>query len=251
MFVCNIILHDLCLSKKLKIRKCTRGITSDSSSYRIINWKKTCYPFFKRAVSFPLHLRGLAHDSTRSTPVSPSPSPLLFLAATLSASPSIFFRSVASHTVSELNPFLPAEMWTWLSQDHKPNKQAVSARKALFSPSDRSPLLQACSMEAHSGKRIQCWNWISLGDSHRLQPYEDWRGFPGGSVVRNPSANAEDTGSNPGLGRSPGGGNATHSSNSCLENPMDGGAWRATVHRDCRESDTTEQLRAHTCMETD
>ena len=34
-----------------------------------------------------------------------------------------------------------------------------------------------------------------------------YRGFPGGSVVKNPPANAEDVGSVPGLGRSPGGGN--------------------------------------------
>ena len=37
-------------------------------------------------------------------------------------------------------------------------------------------------------------------------------GFPGGSVVKNPPANAEDTGSIPGLGRSPGEEMATHSS---------------------------------------
>ena len=34
----------------------------------------------------------------------------------------------------------------------------------------------------------------------------------------------------PGLGRSPGGGNGNPLQYSCLENPMDGGAWRATVH---------------------
>ena len=37
-------------------------------------------------------------------------------------------------------------------------------------------------------------------------------GFPGGSVVMNPPANAGDVDSIPGLGRAPGGGNATHSS---------------------------------------
>jgi len=45
-------------------------------------------------------------------------------------------------------------------------------------------------------------------------------------VVKNPPANAGDTGSVPGLGRSPRGGN----DNPCLENPMDRGAWWATVH---------------------
>ena len=32
---------------------------------------------------------------------------------------------------------------------------------------------------------------------------------------------------------------------SCLENPMDGGAWWATVHGGCKESDTTERLHSH------
>ena len=52
-------------------------------------------------------------------------------------------------------------------------------------------------------------------------------------VVKNPPANVgdiRDVGSIPGWGRSPGGGMATHSSHSCLENPMDRGAWWATVH---------------------
>ena len=49
-------------------------------------------------------------------------------------------------------------------------------------------------------------------------------GFPGGAVVKNPPANAGDTGSIPGLGRSPGKGNGNSLQYSCLENPMDGGA---------------------------
>jgi len=52
-------------------------------------------------------------------------------------------------------------------------------------------------------------------------------------VVKNPPANAGDsgdTGSIPGLGRSPGEGNGNPLQYSCLENSMDGEAWRATVH---------------------
>ena len=55
-------------------------------------------------------------------------------------------------------------------------------------------------------------------------------GFPGGSVVKNPPANAGDTGSIPGSGRSSGDGNGNPLQYSCLENPMDRGAWQATVH---------------------
>ena len=54
--------------------------------------------------------------------------------------------------------------------------------------------------------------------------------FPGGAVVKNPPASAGDTGSIPGLVRSPGKGNDNPLQYSCLENPMDGGAWKAGVH---------------------
>ena len=50
-------------------------------------------------------------------------------------------------------------------------------------------------------------------------------------VVKNPPANAGDVGLIPGSGRSPGEGNGIPLQYSCLENPMDRGAWRATVHR--------------------
>ena len=55
---------------------------------------------------------------------------------------------------------------------------------------------------------------------------------------------ARDVGLITGWGRSPGAGNGTPLQYSCLENPMDGGAWRATAHGVAKESDTTEH--AHT-----
>ena len=60
-------------------------------------------------------------------------------------------------------------------------------------------------------------------------------------VVKNPPVNAEDiraTGSIPDLGRFPEGGHGNPFQYSCLENPMDRGAWWAIVHR-VAESDTT------------
>ena len=56
------------------------------------------------------------------------------------------------------------------------------------------------------------------------------KGFPGGSVVDSLPANAEDAGSIPGSGRSPGEGNGNPLQYSCLENPMDRGASWDTVH---------------------
>ena len=58
-------------------------------------------------------------------------------------------------------------------------------------------------------------------------------GFPDGSVVKNLPANSGDTGDEgliSGSGRSPGRGNGNPLQYSCLENPMDRGAWWATVH---------------------
>ena len=61
------------------------------------------------------------------------------------------------------------------------------------------------------------WVWLNMQE-----------GFPSGSVVKNPPANAGDAGLVSGLGRSPGKGNGNPLQYSCLENPM--GVWRATVH---------------------
>ena len=58
-------------------------------------------------------------------------------------------------------------------------------------------------------------------------------GFPGGTVVKYPPANAGDAGDMgliPGSGRSPSVGSGNPLQYSCLGNPMDRGAWRATVH---------------------
>ena len=57
--------------------------------------------------------------------------------------------------------------------------------------------------------------------------------FPGGPVLKNSPVNAGDTGDAgliPESGRSPGGGNGKALQYSCLGNPMDRGAWKATGH---------------------
>ena len=58
-------------------------------------------------------------------------------------------------------------------------------------------------------------------------------------MVKNLPANVGDVGSNPGSGRSPGEGNGIPLQYSCLGNPMDRGAWRATGHGVTEESDMT------------
>ena len=65
-------------------------------------------------------------------------------------------------------------------------------------------------------------------------------GFPGRSVIKNLPANGGDTSLIPGLRRSPGEGNGNSLQYCCLGNPMDRGAWPATVHGVEKESDTTK-----------
>ena len=55
-------------------------------------------------------------------------------------------------------------------------------------------------------------------------------GLPGGSGSEESAFSAEEPGSIPGWGRSPGEGNGDPLQYSCLENPMDREAWQATVH---------------------
>ena len=57
----------------------------------------------------------------------------------------------------------------------------------------------------------------------------EW-GFPGSSDGKEFACNVGDLGSTPGLGRSPGEGNDNLLQYYCLENSMDSGTWRATVH---------------------
>ena len=65
-------------------------------------------------------------------------------------------------------------------------------------------------------------------------------------MVKNPPANAGNVGSIPGLGRSPGEGNRNPFQYSCLGNPMDRGAWEATVQGVVKSQ--TDLLTEHTCI---
>ena len=69
-------------------------------------------------------------------------------------------------------------------------------------------------------------------------------------VVKNPPANTGDIGglgSIPGLGRSPGGGHGNPLKYSCLENPLDRGAWRAAVHGVTQSQPRPKRLSTHAC----
>ena len=81
----------------------------------------------------------------------------------------------------------------------------------------------------------------SLSGNHSSGLFTSW-GFPGGSNGKEPTANEGDTrdaGLTPRSGKSPGGRSGNPLQYSCLENPMDRGAWWATVYR-IAESDMTK-----------
>ena len=83
----------------------------------------------------------------------------------------------------------------------------------------------------------ECIHMLPLSTGHGLSI-----GFPGGSDGKESACNAGDPGSIPGLGRPLKEGNIEPLQYSCLENPMDRGAWQAAVHWGCKESHTTERL---------
>ena len=68
------------------------------------------------------------------------------------------------------------------------------------------------------------------------------RGFP----VEESSCQCRRHGLIPGSGRSPGEGNGNQLQHSCLKNPMDRGAWQATVHRVTNSQTQLKQLSTHT-----
>ena len=74
------------------------------------------------------------------------------------------------------------------------------------------------------------------------------KGFPGGSVDKESASNAGDAGDTgliPGSGRSSGGGHGNPLQYSCLENPMDRGAWWVRVHRVTKNQTRLKQLSTH------
>ena len=104
-------------------------------------------------------------------------------------------------------------------------------------PSDRRDKTAATGPQSQTpGLECSHTHWLLelsvLGTLHQgIEPSSllPWL-FPGGSEVKASACNARDLGLIPGSGRSPVEGNGNPLQYSCLKNPMDGGAWWATVH---------------------
>ena len=74
--------------------------------------------------------------------------------------------------------------------------------------------------------------------------------FPGGTSGKESACQAEDSGSIPGLGRSPGGGHGNPLQYSCLKNPMDRGAWQVACHRVAKSWPRLKQVSMYACILT-
>ena len=101
------------------------------------------------------------------------------------------------------------------------------------------------------GIQQRSWNFrfLNFKSSIYYVPRRKRRASQVALVVKNPTANAgdiKDADSIPESGTSPGGGNGNLLGYSCLENPMDRGAWRVTVHRVTKSQTWLKQLSMHT-----
>ena len=109
------------------------------------------------------------------------------------------------------------ETWVWSLGPEDPLEKEMATHSSILAW--RIPWTEEPGGLQSTGSQRVGHNWVT-----------SLSGFPGGSDCKASVFNAGDLGLIPGLGRCPGEGNGSLLQYSCLENPMDGGAWKATVH---------------------
>ena len=114
---------------------------------------------------------------------------------------------------------IPRSSWAGV-----PQLLSLSSR-ALQATTNEALMPRTCASQQEKPPQ-----WAARASQLESSPHLLQLGFPGGSEVKVSASNVGHLGSIPGLGRSPGEGNGNPLHYSCLENPMDGGAWWATVH---------------------
>ena len=121
-----------------------------------------------------------------------------------------------------------------------PSTPSTPGMPTIFSPLKERKLLCDQGLDPQGGggwdKESKHKAVVSASHYHSARKL---RAFPCGSVVKSKKTPPANAGSIPGLGRVPEEGNGTPLQYSCLGNPMDRGAWRATVHGVLKESNTT------------
>ena len=197
--------------------------------------------FFKTHSSVNEHLDCFYLLIIVNFPLLPLFFPLLF---NITESPPLFFFPNTYRVLSSCSLFLVLEKWQWTGQSVW-SLHSADENGSLFGSLAWAGALICRVM---SGQSLYQW-CLTILNVRNLRPifplvstlaafleafYEPWGWvgcFPGGSEVKASACNAGDLGSAPGLGRSPGEGNGNPLQYSCLENPMDGRVWWATVHR--------------------
>ena len=138
-----------------------------------------------------------------------------------------------------------------------PHANSLASESAIIQ--DEKAFLAKCESLRPRNSAPWCL-WTSraphvLPESHRGKEKTikmEWdirKDFPGGSVGKESACNTGDAGRckfNPGSGRSPGGWQGKPIQYSCLENPMDRGAWWATGHRITKNQTQLKRLSPHT-----
>ena len=133
-------------------------------------------------------------------------------------------------TVSSEKLFLNVQIFK-LSRKH----MAQINVRWLGAELEKKTVNHPCSHECVRAHRWEGERRRPVGTKHNpvggLEAFKQiQRGFPSGSMVKNPPANTGDTGSVPGLRRSPGEGNGNRLHYFCLGNPMGREAWWATIY---------------------
>ena len=127
----------------------------------------------------------------------------------------------------------------------EPGSPALKA-DSLSSEPPGKPTASHMHIEMHTRDRNSSSAYVCGVPVDRLQRES---GFPGGSVGKESACNAGDAGGMglfPGWGRPPEGGHGNPLQCSCLENPIDRGAWRAAVHGVTKSRTRLSNHTAHT-----
>ena len=133
-----------------------------------------------------------------------------------------------AHTVKNLSAM--QETWVQSLGWEDPLKKEMAAH-SRFLPGEAHGLRSLVGYSLWGRKELDMTEHVHI----QVMPYNiclrgDFKGFPHSSDGKESVCNARDLGSIPRLGRSPGEGNGNPLQYFCLENSMDRGAWRATVH---------------------
>ena len=142
----------------------------------------------------------------------------------------------------------------WWAAVHGVTKSRTRLRKWVGTRCSPPPYIHVNKLALPFGQWKWGQSWLKENTSHLyLHMYVSVPFITASQVVlvvrnRLPTQETRDGDSVPRSGRSPGGGHGTPLQSSCLENPMDRGAWRATVHRVAKSQTRLKQLSVHAHM---